>query len=126
MFAEPRTWVDVESAVRVWARSVLPVLEERVFFGFSNDASLPQVVLTRITGPDDRCLVQFDCWAATKAEATTLAADLATAIDALARYVDDETVLHGARIEGVRWQPDQESDTPRYVVEATFTASSRT
>lgn len=126
MVAEPRTWVDVESAVRAWGRSVLPELEERVFFGFSNDAPLPQVVLTRITGPDDRCLVQFDCWAETKAGAAALAADLATAIDALAHYVDEETVLHGARIEGIRWQPDQESDTPRYVVEATFTASART
>ncbi|MFA7297317.1 MAG: hypothetical protein WC211_09080 [Dehalococcoidia bacterium] len=126
MFAEPRTWVDVEGAIRAWARWVLPALEERAFFGFSNDAPLPQVVLTRISGPDDRCLVQFDCWAETKAEAAMLAADLATAIDAIAHYVDDETVLHGARIEGIRWQPDQESDTPRYVVEATFTASART
>lgn len=126
MVAEPRTWVDVESALRAWVRQALPSLDGRAFFGFSNDATLPQVVLTRISGPDDRCLVQFDCWADTKAESAQLAADLATAIDALARYVDGETVLHGARIDGIRWQPDQESDTPRYVVEATFTASSRT
>jgi hypothetical protein len=126
MFAEPRTWVDVEGAICPWARSVLPALDERVFFGVSNDAPLPQVVLTRISGPDDRCLVQFDCWGETKAASAQLAADLATAIDTLTRHVDDETVLHGARLEGVRWQPDQESDTPRYVVEATFTASART
>ncbi|MFA5517425.1 MAG: hypothetical protein WDA20_14195 [Desulfuromonadales bacterium] len=126
MVAEPRTWVDVESAVRAWLRQALPSLDGRAFFGFSNDAPLPQVVLTRITGPDDRCVVQFDCWAETKAGAAVLAADVATAIDVLARYVDGETVLHAARIEGIRWQPDIESDTPRYVVEATFTASSRT
>ena len=50
-------------------------------------------------------------------------ASLATAIDALGRYTHDQTLLHGARVEGVRWLPDEESDTPRYLVEATFTAS---
>ncbi len=123
MVAEPRAWVDVESAVRAWARQALPSLDGRAFFGFSNDASLPQVVLVRIAGPDDRCLLQFDCWAETKAGSAQLAADLATALDGLDRFIHQETVLHGARVEGVRWQPDQESDAPRHVVEATFTAT---
>lgn len=126
MVAEPRTWVDVEGAVRAWARQSLPALEGRVFFGFANDAPLPQVVLTRIAGSDDRCLLQFDCWAETKAASAQLAAALATAIDALARWVDGEVVLHGARVDEVRWQPDPESDTPRHIVEATFTAAART
>ena len=123
MVAEPRTWVDVESAVRAWAREALLVLDDRVFFGVSNDAAMPQVVLTRIAGPDDRCLIQFDVWAETKVAAAALTADLATAADVLARYAHETTVLHGARAESVRWQPDEESDTPRYVVDVTFTAS---
>ena len=123
MVAEPRTWVDVEDAVRAWVREALPDLEGRVFFGANNDAAMPQVVLSRITGPDNRCLIQFDAWADTKAAAAQLAADLATALDALGRYTHDATLLHGARVEGVRWLPDEESDTPRYVVEATFTAT---
>ena len=123
MFAEPRTWVNVEDAVRAWARGALPTIDGRVFFGANNDAAMPQVGLSRITGPDDRCLVQFDVWAETKAAAAQLAADLATALDALGRYTHETTLLHGARVEGVRWLPDEESDTPRYVVEATFTAS---
>ena len=123
MVAEPRTWVDVESAVRAWAREALPALDGHVFFGASNDAAMPQVVLTRIAGPDDRCVIQFDVWAETKAAAAVLAAELATAADGLARYAHENTVLHGARVESVRWQPDEESDTPRYVVDATYTAS---
>ena len=123
MVAEPRTWVDVESAVRAWAREALPVLDDRVFFGVSNDADMPQVALTRIAGPDDRCLIQFDVWGETKAAAAALAADLATAADALGRYTHDTTLLLGARVESVRWQPDEESDTPRYIVDVTFTAS---
>ena len=123
MVAEPRTWVDVESAVRAWAREALPDLDGRVFFGASNDAPIPQVVLSRIAGPDDRCLIQFDAWAETKVAAAALATDVATAADALGRYVYEGTVLYGARVESVRWQPDEESDTPRQVVEVTFTAS---
>lgn len=123
MVAEPSTWVDVEDAVRAWARGALPAIDGRVFFGASNDAAMPQVVLSRIGGPDGRCLIQFDVWAKTKAAAAQVAASLATAIDALGRYTHDQTLLLGARVEGVRWLPDEESDTPRYVVEATFTAS---
>lgn len=123
MVAEPRTWVDVENAVRAWAREALPALDDRVFFGVSNDAAMPQVVLSRIAGPDDRCLIQFDAWAETKAAAAALAADLAAAADALTRYTHETTLLLGARVESVRWQPDEKSDNPRYVVDATFTAS---
>lgn len=123
MVAEAHTWVDVEDAVRAWARAALPDLDGRVFFGASNAAALPQVVLSRVGGPDGRCLVQFDVWAKPKAAAAQLAASLATAVDGLGRYAHGTTLLHGARVEGVRWLPDEESDTPRYVVEATFTAS---
>ena len=123
MVAEPRTWVDAESAVRAWAREALPALDDRVFFGVSNDAAMPQIVLTRIAGPDDRCLIQFDVWAETKAAAAAIATELATAADALSRYTHETTLLLGARVESVRWQPDAESDTPRYVVDVTFTAS---
>jgi hypothetical protein len=123
MVAEPRTWVDVEDAVRAWARAALPDLEGRAFFGFSNDAALPQVVLTRVAGPDDRALIQLDVWAETKAAAATTAAELCTAADALSRFTHEQTLLHGARVEHVRWQPEEESDTPRYVVEVTFAAS---
>ncbi|MBM4438462.1 MAG: hypothetical protein FJ029_14820 [Actinobacteria bacterium] len=119
---DARTWVDVERAVRAWARQVLPDLEGRVFFGASNGARMPQVVLTRVAGPDDRCLIQFDVWAETKAAAAGVAAVLATAAERLGRYVGDGVLLHGARVESVRWQPDEESDAPRYIVEATFTA----
>lgn len=123
MVAEARTWVDVEAAVREWARDVVSSVDRRVFFGFNNKVEMPQVVLFRIAGPDDRCLIQFDAWAQGKAQAATVAAELATAADELSRYVHDGVLLHGARVEGVRWQPDEESDTPRYIVEVTFTAT---
>jgi hypothetical protein len=123
MVAEPRTWVDVEAAVRAWAREVLPSLGGRVFFGYSRDAAKSQVVLMRIGGTDDACLIQFDCWGESKSQAAAIASDLATAIDALGRYTSGGVLLHGAVVENVRWQTDRESDEQRYTVDATFTAT---
>jgi len=123
MVAEPRTWVDIETALRSWARAALPVLEGRVFFGAPADSALPLVTLHRIAGTDDRCLVQFDCWAALKAEAAITATAVATALDALTHAEHDGVLLHGATVEQIRWLPDEESNTPRYVVEATVVAT---
>lgn len=122
MVAEPSIWVDVESAVRDWARNAVASVNRRVFFGFNDKAAMPQVVVFRIAGPDDRVLIQFDVWAHTKALAAATAAELATAADGLGRSVHGGVVLLGANVEGSRWQPDEQSDKPRYVVDVTFTA----
>lgn len=122
MVAEARQWVDVEGAVREWARDYVPAVGRRVFFAPTNN--FPQIVVSRIAGPDDRCLIQFDVWAGLKAQAVDLAADLATAADALGRYTHDGVLLHGAVVDDVRWQPDEESDKPRYIVDVTFFATS--
>lgn len=123
MVAEPRTWVDVEAAVRTWARANVPLAGTRVFFGFSNDAPLPQIALFRVGGTDDNCLIQFDVWAATKAQAAQAAAQLCTAADNLSHYVSGGVLLHGALVESARWQPDEESNAPRYIVDVTFFAT---
>lgn len=127
MVAEPRTWIDVEGAVRTWARATLTPLANRIFFGYSEASAQPQIVLQRIGGPDDACLIQFDVWAASKAAAAVEAAKLATALDALSRYTAFATVLLlGARVDSIRWLPDAETDSPRYIVEATIMAVSST
>lgn len=122
MVAEARTWVDVESAVRQWARENVTSVGSRVFFGANNKAAMPQIVLFRIGGPDDQCLIQFDVWAGNKADAAEAAAELCTAADELSRYVAGNVLLKGAVVDGSRWQPDEESDIPRYIVEITFSA----
>ena len=122
MVAEARVWVDVEAAVREWARDAGTSAERRVFFGYSDQAAQPQLTLFRVSGPDDSCLIQFDAWARTKADAASLAAELATAADALGRYTFGGAVLHGAAVQDVRWQPDFEDNEPRYIVEVVFFA----
>lgn len=128
MVAEAVTWVDVEAALREWARDFCTLVNRRVFFGSNGDpktepALFPQIVLFRIAGPDDRALIQFEAWAATKAQAAAVAAELATAADAMSRYVHNGTLLHGASVDGVRWLPDEASDVPRYIVDVTVFAT---
>jgi len=123
MVAEPRTWVDVEGAVRDWTRDEVASVDRRVFFGFNIKGPVQQIVLFRIGGPDDRCLIQFDVWAADKAQAASIAAELATAADRLSHSVQGAVLLHGALVESVRWQPDEEGNQPRYVVDVMFMAS---
>lgn len=115
---EPRTAVDVEKAVRQWARDA----GFTAFFGPTGN--LPEVVIQRVGGTDQQARLQFDCWGTYKADAATLAADLATELTAVASYDHDGIRLHGAEWLSTRWLPDPESDTPRYVVEATFFATS--
>lgn len=116
-------WVDVENAVRSWARDFVLSAERRVFFGVNNNVDFPQIVLHRLGGPDSACLIQFDVWAATKATAAAAAAELASAVDALARYDTGDVLLHAAVVESSRWLPDPETDKPRYIVDVTFVAS---
>lgn len=129
MVAEARTHVDVEGAVRAWARETIASLEGRVFFGVNNELAKTkaiQVVLAKVAGNDMDALIQFDCWAASKADAAATAAELSSAVETLGRYAGfDGVLLLGARLDSDgRWLPDEETNTPRYVVEATFTAVS--
>jgi hypothetical protein len=126
VIAEPRTWVDVESAVREWVRDNVTAVNRRAFFGTNDKAGKPQIVLFRVAGPDDACLIQFDVRGSSKAETATAAAELATAADALARYAHEGVVLHGAVVDSVRWLPDEDlpvGDSARYIVDITFTAT---
>jgi hypothetical protein len=124
LVAEASTSVDVTAGVIAWVKAVLPAtFGTRVFSGYNSAAAQPQVVVQRIAGPDDACYIQFDVWAVGRSEAALAAAQLATMVSALARFVSGNVLLKDATVESIRWLPDPESDTPRYIVEVTFTAS---
>jgi len=120
LVAERHQAVDVEAAVRAWARDVLDV---KVFFGVNQEADFPQVIIRRVGGADDRALIQFDCWADTKADAAAAAAQLCTELTGVGTVDYEGVRLHDALWLGTRWLPDEASDTPRYIVEAQFAAS---
>jgi hypothetical protein len=120
---EARTAVDVESAVRQWARDA----GFTAFFGTNNNGTFPQVIVQRIAGPDDNVLIQFDVWGgagAGKKQAADEAARLASALTGLASFDHDGVRLHDATWTSTRWLPDPVSDRPRYIVEAVFFATS--
>jgi hypothetical protein len=117
---EPRRAVFAEAAVRTWARDVLNL---PVFYGTNVAAGFPQVVLRQVGGTDLTPLVQFDCWADTKQQAGTTAADLMTEVSRLASVDADGTRLHGGTVEQCRWLPDPNSDRPRYVVDVSFSVT---
>jgi Protein of unknown function (DUF3168) len=122
MVAEAKLWGDVDGTVRSWARSALPQFNGRVFFAANNKAPFPQLVLWRISGRDEEALIQFDVWEHNKAQASALAAAVATAVDSVAGYLVNGVQLKSARVEEINWIPDEEGDDPRYVVQATFSA----
>jgi len=123
MVAEAKTWVDIENAIREWTRDSIPTVARRVFFSANTSVTEPQIVIQRIAGPDDACRIQFDVWSRTKADAARIQGLLCTAIDALASYVFDGILLHGAVVESVIWQPDPANNYPRYIIDATFVAT---
>jgi hypothetical protein len=122
MVAEARQWVDVEQCIRTWARGALPGIDGRVFFGANNQAAMPQVSLFRVSGPDHEVLIQFDVWGSNKAQAAQLAAELETAADGVSGFISDGVQLKSALIVDNQWLPDDESNTPRYIVQVTFAA----
>lgn len=124
MVAEPRIWVDIEGAVRAWARQMVHAVDGRVFLSFDGTKKMPQIALFRISGPDDACVIQFDVWSQNRAQAVEVAVELETAVDAISHYSGGGVLLKDAVIEDVRWQPDERSGTPRYIVQATFCAMS--
>lgn len=120
LVAERHQAVDVEAAVRAWGRDALGA---KVFFGVNQDAAFPQVIVRRVGGPDDRALIQFDCWGDTKAQAAATAAELATELTGIGTVDYAGVRIHDAVWLGTQWLPDPESDTPRYIVEANFMVS---
>lgn len=121
MVAEPHVWVDIEKAVREWLKGALVGMGRRVFFAPSG-AVFPQVSLTRISGPDFECLMQFDVWGSSKVQAAEAGAQVAATLDALGRFEFEGILLLGASVESISWTPDEESTTPRYIVQAIISA----
>jgi hypothetical protein len=123
MVAEAREWVQVQKIVQAWARANVASVDRRVFFGANNKAAYPQIVAFKIGGPDDAALIQFDVWANTETQAAQIAAELCTVADQLSRYEHEAGMLKGAVvIDSGQWQPDEESNKPRYIVQIEFSA----
>ena len=126
-------FVDVEGAVRTWARAnarIVAQVAARSFFGVPDGGQLPLLTLRRVGGapdageaPVDVALISFECWGRTKQEAAAVAAALKSAAESVAAGtpMGADVICYGASVELELWLPDPKTDRPRYVVDVAFT-----
>jgi hypothetical protein len=133
-------YFDIETMIQAWLKTTyLAALLARadggisVFKAMPNAAPLPALVLSRVGGapalgidmPEDVARISCDCWAKSRDAAVDLSLTLVSVIEELAPsggYTDGHGRLAVAETVSWLWMPDKASDTPRYVVDALFTA----
>lgn len=112
------------SALRDWLRGAGLSVDARVYAGgLPADATLPAVVLHRVSGtfdgPIDVGVYQVDCWAATGPAAETLAYEVASLLVSTAPTDVGAVRVAGTVVESVAAVPDPDDpDVYRYTVAA--------
>lgn len=131
-------FADTENVVKAWlpTTSVGPLIQRAdggysVFLAMPPGAPNPAVIITQIAGgpdpndlPQQTVRIQFDCWGRTRTEAGNIARALIGELDWIPR--NGGAIVQGAylgamQVQMMRWLPDPESDTPRYIVDALVT-----
>lgn len=103
-----------------------------IFNAMPKNYTLPSVALFQVTGgptplkdlPEQLARIQFDCWASTRSEARNIALQIAAELDNIQRNggpVINGVYLGATSVPTLRWLPDPDSDTPRYIVDALIT-----
>jgi hypothetical protein len=68
--------------------------------------------------------MQFDCWGKTRSQAGDIGRTLIAELEDLAQTggrIVNGTYLGAAATQNMRWLPEPDSDTPRYIVDALIT-----
>lgn len=133
------TYAEAEGVVRSWllTTGVAPMVTRTdggvsIFLAMPTGSPIPAVVLSRVGGaarprkdlPEDQARISFDCWGKSRAQASSIAYAVMSELDSLSRaqgYTLGSTSLVAAETLALVWQPDPESDTARYVVDALVT-----
>lgn len=133
------TFAATEETVKQWllTTTVAPLLLRSdggisIFNAMPKGSPLPAVVLFQVTGgptplkdlPEQQVRIQFDCWATTRSEARNIALQIAVELDNIQRNggpVVNGVYLAATSVPTIRWLPDPDSDTPRYIVDALIT-----
>lgn len=134
------SYYDIESLIQAWLKTtyIAPLLTRpdggiSVFKAMPGTTALPSIVLSRVGGapargadmPEDVARISFDCWAQNRGLAVELSLTLVGLIEDLAPvggFSDGHGRLAVAETVSWVWLADKASDTPRYVVDALFTA----
>lgn len=122
----------VDAAVKTWllTTTVAPLANQSVFLAMPKSSPLPALLVTLIAGgptegadiPVCRYRLSFDCMGKTRDQAMTIALELVSVLQGLGVYdvgvAASGVYLASANILNFRWQPDPNSDTARYIVDA--------
>jgi hypothetical protein len=130
------SYANTETTVKTWlTTTTVAALVTRpggginVFNAMPKGAPLPAVVLYQSSGgpsalkdlPEQAARIRFDCWAASRAEASSIALQICAELDNLQRSVGpivDGVYLAATSSPTMFFLPDPDSDTPRYIVSA--------
>lgn len=127
----------IDVAVQEWLRDddthIAATSAGRVYLAIPKSATLPVLLIRLIGGgpklradlPLTRYRLQFDCVDVSRQGASALARALIADLDGLGAdepgAVHQGVYLGSADVLAMRWQPDPDSDTPRYIVDALIT-----
>ncbi len=133
------TFAPAEVTVKDWLATttvaplvVAPDGTTAIYNAMPKPSPVPSVILFQVSGgpiaakdlPEQQCRIQMDCWGTTRTEARNIALQICAELDNLQRTVGpivNGVYLAATTVPVVRWLPDPDSDTPRYIVDALIT-----
>ena len=123
---------DTEDAARTWARTAVPYFGGRVFFGVpAGTPTLPLATVARVSGPTDPGpavdypRLTWQVWGRNKKDAADGMRALISALRGINRSsgvaLNPTTWCYEVYDIFTTWQPDDEAQLARYVVDVTLT-----
>jgi hypothetical protein len=132
----PMSYGPADEAVKLWlltGGTSVAAFTTNVYLAMPKASPKPVLLVQLVGGgptrrgdlPLSKYSLQLDCIGASRADASTLMRALLADLDALGRdtpgFVAAGMYLGAAEVLLVRWQPDPDSDIPRYIVDALIT-----
>jgi hypothetical protein len=130
------TYADTETVVKTWllTSSVAPLLLRTdggysIYNAMPPKSPIPALIAWQVAGgprirkdiPEQQARIQFDCWGKTRSQAGDIARTLISELENCALnggQVIGGVYLGAAATQAMRWLPEPDSDTPRYIVDA--------
>lgn len=132
-------FADVEAIIKTWllTTGVAPMVLRpdggySIYNAMPAKSPVPAVIAFQVTSgprtrsdlPEQQTRMQFDCWGLTRLQAGDIARTLIAELEWVA--IDGGRVINGTYLgtavtQFMRWLPEPDSDTPRYIVDALIT-----
>lgn len=132
-------YADTEAVIKTWLHttSVAPLLLRddggySIYNAMPARSPVPALIAWQVTGgplthkhlPEQQVRMQFDCWGLSRLQSGDIARTLIAELEWLAQGGGDiisGVYLGAAATQAMRWLPDPDSDTARYIVDALIT-----